>query len=496
MKQNTIYVGGGFIEQQYTYVLPIIFKYCEINKIKKIIFEVPPSSKFYRNEYFKKNLKKFEIVEQKKAISFFFRNKYIRFSVVFFRAFIYALKINRSDILKKTSFFKSEFDHAVWDTCLNSSLNYLNPNIYIKILSSVKTFEISLLAKLLKKHDLKAVFLNHSCYFYRAMLSEFRKQKKIELYGQADFNFHNHDARKDSNPTMLKKNFVKFLKNKVPQEEINNYWQKRVKGFSIYESANDAHQNIKNIRNFEVPNNILMLHVFRDSSYGYLDKKRIFVDYADWLIYTLKVIENSNELWGIKFHPISKRWGENSHKIFQEFINDLFNGKLPKNFKLINDEVSNYKIMQKCKRLVTFWGTCHIESASFGLKPITIRETQLSFFDKNLVFKPRTYKSYKNLLTTKKMKIFKMDKKQISISRFLLYLRENVLNFVKDTNQHAITRGDSLKYVNKNLIKNIKNINQYKNFLEENGEILSSTFTHTVTKKYTKIIKKKYCDKN
>ena len=33
------------------------------------------------------------------------------------------------------------------------------------------------------------------------------------------------------------------------------------------------------------------------------------------------------------------------------------------NFKLINDEVSNYKIMQNANRLVTYWGTCHIESA-------------------------------------------------------------------------------------------------------------------------------------
>ena len=89
-----------------------------------------------------------------------------------------------------------------------------------------------------------------------------------------------------------------------------------------------------------------------------------------------------------------------------------------------------------------------------------------------------------------------MNKNQIGISRFLLYLRENVLNFVNDTNQHAITRGDSMKYVNKNLIKNIKDINKYKNFLEENGLILSSEFTHTVTKKYTQIIKNKYCDKN
>ena len=322
------------------------------------------------------------------------------------------------------------------------------------------------------------------------MLAEFRKDKKIELFGQADFNIHHHETFKDSNPTMLKKPYVKYLKKQIPKKDITSYWKKRLSGYSIYESANDAHKNIKNVKNYLFPKNILMLHVFRDSSYGYLDKNRVFVDYADWLSFTLNVIANSNETWGIKFHPIAKRWGENSYNIFQSFIDDLFDGKLPHNFKLINDEVSNYKIMQNANRLVTYWGTCHIESACFGLKPITARETQLSFYDKNLVLYPSNLKNYKKLLLTKNNSIFKLKENQIRDSRFLLYLREKVLNFVKDINQHAITRGDSLKYINKNLFKNIENIEKHKRFLENNGDILSSNFSHTVTKKYIQIIKK------
>ena len=73
--------------------------------------------------------------------------------------------------------------------------------------------------------------------------------------------------------------------------------EKRLSRYSIYESANDAHKNIKNVKNYLFPKNMLMLHVFRDSSYGYLDKNRVFVDYADWLSFTLNVIANSNETW-------------------------------------------------------------------------------------------------------------------------------------------------------------------------------------------------------
>ena len=76
---------------------------------------------------------------------------------------------------------------------------------------------------------------------------------------------------------------------------------------------------------------MLMLHIFKDSPYGLIDKKRIFSDYTDWLNYTLKIISESDETWGIKFHPSALRWGENSYKIFHEFIEYNFNSKLPKN---------------------------------------------------------------------------------------------------------------------------------------------------------------------
>ena len=50
------------------------------------------------------------------------------------------------------------------------------------------------------------------------MLAEFRKDKKIQLFGQADFNIHNHETFKDSNPTMLKKKYVEYLKKKIPKK--------------------------------------------------------------------------------------------------------------------------------------------------------------------------------------------------------------------------------------------------------------------------------------
>ena len=124
--------------------------------------------------------------------------------------------------------------------------------------------------------------------------------------------------------------------------------EKRISGNSVYSLANDA-SNVKITNKHKIPDNVLMLHIFKDSPYSIIDKKRVFSDYVDWLKFTLKVISKSDEVWGIKFHPSAYRWGENSQKIFDEFISEIFNSKIPKNFFLINNEFSNYQIFKKQK---------------------------------------------------------------------------------------------------------------------------------------------------
>ena len=198
------------------------------------------------------------------------------------------------------------------------------------------------------------------------------------------------------------------------------------------------------------------------------------------------MISKSDEVWGIKFHPSAHRWGENSHKIFDEFISEMFQSKIPKNFFLINKEFSNYKIFKKSKRIVTFWGTCHLESAAFGLKPIIIRDVQLSAFDKSSVIKPKNLNEYKSKLLTKNLNEFKLTKTQMNNARFLIFIREKVLNFINDIDQHWIMRGDSQKHINKNFLKTIKNIKKYENFLKQNATLLTSNFSHTLSKKYIK----------
>ena len=89
-------------------------------------------------------------------------------------------------------------------------------------------------------------------------------------------------------------------------------------------------------------------------------------------------------------------------------------------------------------------------------------------------------------LLTKSMNQFKLNKNGIRDSIFLIYIREKVLNFIKDVDQHWILRGDKKQFINKNIPKTIRNIKKYDNFLRKNGNLISGNFTHTLSKDYQK----------
>ena len=486
---KTAFLGGGFLIQQYPWLLPIIDQYCKKKKINKIIFENKPTKIFYNNKYFKNIFSKYKILSLEEELPIYFRKKIVRYLYVFPKAFIYALTLRREKLLKEKSWKKMQFTHAVWDTATNITKDFesfTKPNFKNKLFASIKNFETKMVAKILIKNQLSAVFLNHSVYFYRTLLSEFREDKNIQTFIQANYAIYKQNKYPDNNESVLKNNYLKILKKEIPIKSLKKYWQERINGKSIYQLANDASKNngISNIN--KIPKNILMLHIFKDSPFSLLDKKRIFSDYTDWLNFTLKVIANSNENWGIKFHPSASRWGEDSYKIFDEFITRNFNSKLPNNFILIKNEYSNYEIFKNINRLVTFWGTCHIEAAAFGIKPIIIRDVQLSLYNPKLVFKPKNLQEYKSKLLTKNMNQFKLNKNQIKDSILLIYIREKVLNFIKDVDQHWVLRGDTEKFINKNIPKTIKNIKKYNNFLRKNGNLISGNFTHTLSKDYQK----------
>jgi hypothetical protein len=131
-----------------------------------------------------------------------------------------------------------------------------------------------------------------------------------------------------------------------------------------------------------------------------------------------------------------------------------------KNVKYFDDRISNIELLRKAKRIVTFSGTAHLESACLGKKPIVISKCTLSdFSNEGFVFKPKSLQQYKTLLLAdSKSSIFKLGSKQKRYAKFMLYIRENIINLRKDLNSISIYRSDSHKIRNYEFYNIIKNL--------------------------------------
>ena len=105
----------------------------------------------------------------------------------------------------------------------------------------------------------------------------------------------------------------------------NRYWLHVQKGFSLNTDTKIAFNIKKKLRIKKNDcKNIIFLHVFKDSPYNILDKKRIFCDYVEWVEETLKILKFSKERWTIRLHPVAKYWGENSYVKINIILKKIF----------------------------------------------------------------------------------------------------------------------------------------------------------------------------
>jgi hypothetical protein len=314
------------------------------------------------------------------------------------------------------------------------------------------------------------------------LLATFR-EKDIEVINQAAFNCHLQNKNKDIYFANLDKKKINYLKNIISTEEIETYWAQRLVGKGTYDLANYA-QSKKN-ENTKFIKNVIFLHIFKDSPFNIIDRSRIFIDYSEWFIETLKIIKDSKEIWMIKIHPSSYRWLENKNNEIKKIIKKIYKNQFL-NIELIQNELANLDIFKNCNRLVTFSGTCHLEVACHGVKPITIQETQLEAFNASYVLKPANLNEYRQLLLeSSNSNIFKLKEKEVCDAKFLLFLREKILTLKEDLCQKEVYRGDDLSSAYLEELRMLKKVlpNNVEN-LVENGKNLANGFSHTFSKNY------------
>jgi hypothetical protein len=452
-QKDSVYIGGGFIDSQLLYLIPIVHGYSRQMKIDRWIFERPISIDVLNNLEIQKILD-FYNVEILKTYSKYKTVRGYRFILKAFINFIPAVfmasKVSRSALLQNKSWYECQLFHAVWDQALQKSKDGTLKLSFIRILeSTLRILHATETAKfLVKKEKVKSAFMGHTVYSSRALLAVF-KELKVNVYAHAANVLYVVPNEKDNSWSKLTRSEWDSILKGVTNISAVDFWFARSIGKSSYQDATNASIKSTDV-NQNTAKNIILLHVFRDSPYNAIDCNRIFSDYVEWIQETLKIISKSNERWILKTHPSAARWGEKQLVWINAILNKLFAGREMSNIEISDSIHSNIDLFQHVKRVVTYHGTSHLEAACWGIKPIIIADASLNSYDSNLVLKPKSLAEYTSfLLEPQESMIFKLGISEQLIAKKILFVREEVLSFAKDVGTVVTYRGDDKQMLNK-----------------------------------------------
>lgn len=446
-----VYIGGGFVESQLLWLAPIVHGYCKARGIRRIVFDGPLPMSAKRTSEFEAILRDYEIdYRPKSSVDIFVRSIFFLIRDLFSEgsALVLAKSVSRETLLSKGSWFEVQLRHAVWDqSFLRVPDGTLDISFARKLVASVR-IKIALRESqiLVARNNVTAAFLGHRVYSWRA-LSAGLIRKNVEVYTHAASVIFRVPRDGDTFWGILTPGQWEKMSEMFSSRDSEIYWEGRILGETTYTDAKYAMAKTREVSS-ATPANVLMLHVFRDSPYSYLDQDRIFADYVDWVRASLNVLGESREEWLVKIHPSAGRWGENSRRWVEAIGDDCFGrGEWPANIMVSENEFSNIDLLENAKRVVTYAGTVHLEAACWGIRPITISEVMLGALEPAAVLKPAGRDDYRKLLLAgENSAIFNLSKEQIGIARQLLFVRENILGFGSNVGQKPLYRDDSRDY--------------------------------------------------
>ena len=495
MRDNKLYISG-FDDAQLVVIINFLNEFCLKNKIKSIIFDQKISKKISSLKEYNKLNEKFSIYNFEKVKKNAKLNLICFLIFNFFKILKFSFNLNRNILLNKSlSWYECQIYHSIWDTCyLNQSEEDLMPTYILKLYYSIVVFANIYYARLVINHKTKIALMGHLVYASKAKIAEFRKSK-IKIIGHTAESYFKLDRNTDMMWMIIKKNHPNTLNKNLLRNYTKKYWNKRISGQGIGEDTRVASKS-KGKFNKQKYKNVIMLHIFKDSPFNFIDRERIFCDYYEWVEKTLEILCKSKEKWVIRTHPNSKRWGENSEKIFTKILNKVIRKTgLKPNIIFDRKKISNLNIFKHSKRIVTFSGTPHIEAVCFGVKPIVISDVTLSVISKEMVYKPKNITSYENIiLSNKNLSILRSKKKEIDLAKKILFITENTLSFQKQLNLKLIYRSDKKSKLISNFIKTKNKLDdpRIKMKLLESINYLNTSYKRSMNWKFINLIKKNY----
>lgn len=466
MKKNKIFLGGGF-PKFYHLMNQILIQYFDSNT-EIYTDDLNVKDVFDRETYYIKD------------------NLYTVFKIVFYLIFFIPFLITIIPIIlyyknKKfvtNNWFLTQLLHSFWDISLVTMKNhYVKPPL-INQFNALRTVFVSLYMSLfLKINGINKIILGHSVYHSRVLMAFFRLFD-CDIYNFANWNYH-YQFKSIDNAWWYIDDLNTF---NVSSKMANEYFIDKNQGKG--KSAEDLDKNFENTSKkniikkskINLPKNVIFLHIFKDSPFNVIDETRIFKDYFDWIENTLLIISSSTEKWSLRTHPSSDRWGEDQLSIINKILNKVQNkiGFKLKNIIIENsDQRTSLDLLKEAKKIISFNGTIHVESACYGLKPIIISKCMMSELGSNFVFKPSSIDEYRELILSNDIN-FRLNANEINISRKYLFVRENYLSFNSVLNALYLYRGDSLDKVDLafNILK--KSLSKNKKLIEINAKSLFS----------------------
>ena len=477
---NTVLITNGLLEYQ---ALHFAYLSC-------LLFDEPPCLTVISESQFSAStlltLKKlapntsFRIVDLSKHWTNSILVKVIRIAIIAPPALLLSVVTNRSSLLSSYfPWFLSQVMHGIWDSSLRySSNNTVSPSIAQRFFSALPNLsQLTKAAHISCTLRPSVIFLGHSVYSGRSSLALYR-MLPIPVYVHSFHTLNKVDPDFDSSLFTPSPKESQALLSIARTFDPKPFWDSRLSGHSTYY---DAQKSFDGIQSSETtPVNVVYLHIFKDSPFNHIDRKRIFADYFQWIKTTLQILAASGEQWLLKTHPTSSRWGENSLTIINTLITDLFPNGLPSHILIDECTLSNSSLLAHARRVVTFSGSVHVEAAAHSIKPIVISSTLLECIDPSLVHKPKTINDYEALLLAPSCSvIFQLSSHETSLSRQILQLKENNLTYGNDYNILPLYPSDSPNYQTRVLECFLQSIEDNKQLTKKLALYLGKGLTRT-----------------
>lgn len=165
--------------------------------------------------------------------------------------------------------------------------------------------------------------------------------------------------------------------------------------------------------------NIVFLHCLYDSPNHNFDPSRIFFDYIDWILATLRIISSDDQPWIVRSHPHSVFHGEETYRLLCTYpsIKKLLESD---NIIFQHGHLCSLPPLNSFLKIVTYSGTVAEEAIISCRRPITIAHTFVSQLFPGLCFRPASLAVYRNILLSGRHEDFCLPAD--SILSFVRYL--------------------------------------------------------------------------